>query len=153
MRSVDGIQFNKIAAIQAAGNSNITRNYNYLDNVAKISFAGAIYYQLSEVDINGKTQLSPVVLVKPEENSLATSLWPNPFIDHLQLSIGSDASKNISVSIMSTDGKMIHRQSYSLAKGENQISILNLGNLPAGVYQLVGFDQKKILFIKKIVKQ
>lgn len=153
MRSKDGIHYSNIASINAAGNSDITRNYNYLDNVAKISFTGAIYYQLSEVDIDGKTQLSPVVLVKPDETSSGVNLWPNPFSDHVQLSVGSDVPKTISVSIFSNDGKIIHRQSYSLAKGENQISILNLDNLPAGVYQLVGFDQGKILFNKKIVKQ
>ncbi|HEY5465197.1 MAG TPA: NHL repeat-containing protein [Hanamia sp.] len=92
MRSVDGVHFNNIASIKAAGNSNTLINYDYHDNLSKLSFAGAIYYQLREVDIDGKIQMSSEVLVKPDVNAPGVGIWPNPFNDHVQLSINAHGS-------------------------------------------------------------
>jgi len=61
--------------------------------------------------------------------------------------------EKIMISLLSMDGKTVFRQTYSLAVGDNQISILNLDNLPAGVYQLTGFINGNILVNKKIVKE
>lgn len=59
-RSFDGIHFSNITSVDAAGNSTINSTYTYNDYE---SFSGLAYYRLNGVDVDGSTQMSPVISV------------------------------------------------------------------------------------------
>lgn len=79
-RSIDGINFVKIATLNAAGNSNTPQYYEYKDNTPfKTS-----YYRLIETDFDGKTQTinlaQRVTTANCESNANdgISALFPNP---------------------------------------------------------------------------
>ena len=72
-RSTDGVSFEKIGAVSAKGTVSAQNNYSFLD---KNPFTGMNYYRLSQVDFDGRSNLSNVVSVKWE--STLTGVFPNP---------------------------------------------------------------------------
>lgn len=61
LSSVDGINFIPITTIDGAGNSNSILTYNYLDNTNKTT-----YYKLKQVDYDGTTTYSEVIILDGE---------------------------------------------------------------------------------------
>ena len=77
-RSHDGNNWNKIGTVAAAGNSQSTTNYNYVDNNPS---AGINYYRLLQTDIDGKSSYSETRTVKFSTDSKAFSILVNPVKD------------------------------------------------------------------------
>lgn len=79
-RSIDGLNFEKIARVIGKGNSSSINNYNYSDdNVPNNN----LYYRLQQVDMDGKSTLSSVILIKYEKKeSIELNIYPNPVINH-----------------------------------------------------------------------
>jgi hypothetical protein len=73
-RSKNGSQFEKIATLQTAGNSNTKKHYNFMD-VKPLN--GLAYYRIKQIDIDGKFVYSAVHLVKFTEKS-SLIFYPNP---------------------------------------------------------------------------
>ncbi len=78
-RSTDGRRFATIATVMGAGNSQVLRHYQYNDESAA-SVNGLLYYRLKQVDFDGQSTLSQVVLLKNENNTIFTA-YPNPAHD------------------------------------------------------------------------
>lgn len=67
-RSADALQFNAIAQLPAAGNSQAILHYGYQDEFA---FQGVVYYRLKEVDNNGAVDLyGPIPVVRGNEQGV-----------------------------------------------------------------------------------
>ena len=86
-RSTNGIDgFEKIGEITGMGWSSSVTAYSYDDRKIN-SLSGNIYYRIKQVDFNGNSDYSQVVVVKLAGNPQTTSQWkayPNP-------STGSDS--------------------------------------------------------------
>lgn len=65
-RSFDGINWNTIAYIAAAGNSTVVNNYSYTDKNLSAKIA---YYRIEEVDFDGKITITPIKSIKAEAPS------------------------------------------------------------------------------------
>ena len=66
----------KIGFVAAAGNSNSTRNYSFIDPQRAVEFN---YYRLKLVDIDNKFDYSDVVLVKNTFGKQDVYLAGNPY--------------------------------------------------------------------------
>ena len=65
-RSNDGLNFENITKVMGKGNSSSINNYFYTDvNVPNNN----LYYRLQQVDVDGKSTLSAVILIKYEKKS------------------------------------------------------------------------------------
>jgi hypothetical protein len=60
-RSDDGVHFDSIGVIEAAGNSNSVNLYNFTDS---LPFVGINYYRLKQYDADGRFEYSNIVHVK-----------------------------------------------------------------------------------------
>src|SRR5690606_33601845 len=60
LKSSDGKGWNLLTTVSGAGNSTTRINYQYVDNHP---FSGINYYQLKQVDFDGKSDLSKVASV------------------------------------------------------------------------------------------
>lgn len=155
LRSVDGKNFSKITfvATQAKdGSSNTNLQYSYVDAKA---LAGNNYYQLKQIDKDGKSTLSNVVFIKgktPKQLEI-TSVYPNPAITLLNVLVAADKNETVTMSITDLAGKVISNQSVQLNQGSNNIQ-LNTSKLLSGSYlvKLVASDNKSVQ-IQKFVKQ
>lgn len=98
-RSTNGIDFENIGVIEAAGNSNQTVSYQLDDYEAK---SGIRYYKLKMVDLNGDFNYSSIVATNFEESNI--QVVPNPSNGSFQL-IGLKGTNQIE--LLDLQGKVL----------------------------------------------
>src|SRR6185503_6393916 len=79
-RSKDGKDFTSVGFVQGAGNSSQITNYTYTDAGLKDINVSKTYYRLNQIDFDGKTTYSNVILLSLENlaNAGKWKLYPNP---------------------------------------------------------------------------
>ena len=148
-KSFDGVQFHKIATVQAAGNSTILQQYNYLDNELPVEMN---YYRLKMVDITGQYVYSNVKLIRNTALGQNIYVLGNPFTDNIQIKFARIPKGSVSVRLLDASGKTLFNSAYNkIAQNQIQINV-NKGNLISGIYILqVQVDGKN--FVEKVVKR
>jgi len=133
-RSADGKNFVTIGTVSAAGTSVETVRYAYND---MLPGAGAYYYRLKMIDIDGTAELSKVVYVNSKQgNGVITKVFPNPFTSEVQL-IGATSSDltPANIRVFSVTGQLMK---YNIV-GANAIAIDPTA--PKGLYIVKVKDQ------------
>lgn len=126
-RSSDGISFETVGQVAAAGNSSFRHDYSFTD---KTAFSGQYYYRLRQVDIDERFLYTGVISIRLSNNRFAR-LLENPVQNELRLAINRDV-KEITLSLFDMQGKLVMRQFH-----ENQSLVrMNVSKLEAGVYIL-----------------
>jgi hypothetical protein len=91
-RSADGKNYVTVGKVVAAGTSIETVKYNFND---VLPGAGAYFYRLKMVDLDGKTEMSKSVYVNSKKGtSVVTKIFPNPFTSEVQLIGATSADLN-----------------------------------------------------------
>lgn len=137
--SFNGNDFRDMAFVNSKatnGNSSSTLSYQYTDSR---SLAENVYYRLIQVDKDGHTTYSKIILLKGEKAKSITlnAVYPNPAKNYLNLVVSSPVNNIIQIIITDVTGKAVQRQAYSVVEGGNNID-LNIAKLPAGSYFLKG---------------
>lgn len=146
-KSFNGTGFWKIATLPAAGNSNTTLHYSYVD---KEPLMEKNFYRLRSVDIGGTNKLSNVVLLKPPGIAQEMLVMGNPFKNNILIRFVKEPVSGGELRLVDMTGRLITTQHFS--KGQQQFQL----NLPAGmsrgVYNLQALiDGNK--FIKQVLKE
>jgi hypothetical protein len=132
-RSTDGQDFNKVASIKSAGNSNSVRNYSYQDNIS--ANAGTnVYYRLKQIDIDGKATFSSIVKLSMSSAKSAFEVYPNPFTNNFTVSFGAAKTAVATLRIQNSAGNLVYSKSIAVTKGNNSLLMNSLPTLGAGVY-------------------
>ena len=146
-RSGDGVNFQTIGTVNAAGNSTQRINYQYSDASAYNAGIPKFYYRLQMVDKDGSFTLSKVADVQFIITSLI-KIAPNPVTNVLNIQ-GLSAERNSKLTIFDQTGKV-----------QKTVSVLgdtynwSLENLSAGMYYImVEQDGKKVANISFIKVQ
>lgn len=124
-KSIDGLSFEALEQISAAGISNSIIKYSGYD---KNIVSGKNYYRLKQVDLDGTSQYSKIVFVEVDRIDYV-SISPNPFKN--KLIIEGYFSSNNELNIINLKGESVFQQ--NIDKGEKSIKI-NIPNLKNGVY-------------------
>ena len=136
-RSHDGVTWNSIGNVIAAGNSSTVSNYSYTDAQPGI---GTIYYRILQEDNDGRYSYSKVVSVSFHLPQVAFAVIANPVINgQLQLKVYNTTVMNI----YNAGGSLLFKQ--QLAEGTITI---NLSRYAKGVYWLQAGS-----YVQKIVLQ
>lgn len=148
-RSADGRNFKSITVINATA-VQCNQPFSYVD-AAPLS--GINYYRLKSTDPDGFSKYSPIVaLLNKDKGFEIVSLLPNFVTTTASLNVTSAVNTKMDISIIDISGKQVSKQTVSLAAGNNVIS-LNLSNLAAGTYRIVGYgadgQQKTLPFVKQ----
>jgi hypothetical protein len=147
--SVNGTNFNHLGNVNGMGNSNsrIEYGFNHLQPVA-----GANYYRLKMVDRDGRFTYSNTVLLNVTIKGLnITAVYPNPFIDKLNVAITSATAEKVTVKLFDNTGKLMYRNETMVQAGINNLSIGNLGKLAAGSY-MVQVNAGDVVLTKQLMK-
>lgn len=144
--SIDGISFNKINKILAAGNSTDPRSYAWTH--AGVA-AGKAYYRLKTIDKNGSAACSEIIVVTVSaDKNLSLSMYPNPATEKIFIKQNAvTASETYQVRSMA--GVLVMQKTFTA--GSAQISI-DVSALSKGSYLLVrinGSQQEMVKFIKQ----
>ena len=152
-KSRNARNWEKVAVIQGAGNSNEVLEYNILDDNP---FEGLSYYRLSQTDYDGKFEIfAPVkVDLSPALPGFELkNLSPNPFTDKLFADISSETDAMIQIRIFNSMGNLMLTRDYPLRTGNNSLTIGGLGSFRQGIYLLGIYAGKQVLAVQKISKQ
>ena len=146
-KSFDGINFRQIAQVNAAGNSNSVRQYDYLDQEppSEVNF-----YRLKMVDINGKFLYSDVRLIRNSSIAQSVYVLGNPFTNTISIRFSRLPQTAIGLKIVGMDGKVFLNSTLSALPG-TEVNI-DASRLVRGTYLLqVRSDSRT--FIRKVIKQ
>ncbi len=98
-RSENAIDFETIAFIKGAGNSQTFIKYQHLDQTAHST---SNFYRLKQLDFDGKSTYSEMISISSEINEVAVS--PNPFNNKITLQ-SNQSNKIISAEVIDITGK------------------------------------------------
>ncbi len=134
-RSKDGINFETIDKVFAAGNSTTVLYYNYTDHEPLRDLS---YYRLKEVDLDEKVQYSDIRSVKILLDNLGIEdrkIYPNPAVHNFYVAIttGDDVSYSLNLEIIDLNGRKVFEQLLNIHSGFNKFDI-PVNHLAAGQY-------------------
>ena len=132
-RSTDGTNFTDIGKVNAAGNTSGTENYQYTDNLAAlIGQPLHLYYRLQEVDKDGNSQFSKIVILGLNGQA-AVTIYPNPAKDFLNINLGNN-SGDVLIDVVDVNGSKVYVQQQTVQ--QNSTININTSNFATGVYFL-----------------
>jgi len=139
-RSADGLHFEKIGWLKAAGNSTSHIDYNYFDQAPK---KGINYYRLKEVDIDNRSEFSEIKTAQFGDGILF-ALYNNP-------SNGSDLKITVNVlpsvlSVFDASGRKV--KEVNITTSSNSLSVTALAG---GTYLAVLNKDGKVIGVEKFV--
>lgn len=127
-RSSDGDNFNEIAVIRAAGNSNEESFYSYDDRGYP---EGKIYYRLRQTDYNGSFSYSRIIGLQIENSVDDIAIFPNPSSEFIVIQMTGLVSSTIKIQLYDLQGKLL--RTAQILPGST-ISYLDTETLYSGNY-------------------
>jgi hypothetical protein len=149
-RSLDGMVWEKLGEVTAAGNSTSILNYSFIDTA--LVARALTYYRLVQIDIDGKSEtFGPVSSDCATNNEFEVVIIPNPNDGLFTLKIDSENSQEIDIRIYQMDGKEVALKSISNTEGTS-IHYIDLGGFTSGIYALHIYHNKGVLIKKAVIK-
>jgi hypothetical protein len=142
-RSQDGKTFSAVSKIDGEGNSHSVKNYFLYDPKP---YQGINYYQLEQVDHNGKIT-NHGVRVLTFNSGLMIKHYPNPTKDIVTIEFAAGVYNSIEIS--TPEGRSLQRMIINEAENSTRIS---LNNYPAGTY-LIKMSGVQGTEVKQVIKK
>lgn len=132
-RSLNGIDFNTIGKLEAAGNSNTLKQYGFeYEEESK----GTIYYRLKQVDFNGKSSTSDLLhLTFTQEGNGDMDFQVNHTGNSLDIEIDSKIKDQVDIRLHDLSGKLIYSRKTAINRGRQHFQI-PLENYSKGMLML-----------------
>ncbi len=148
-RSTDGISFTFIGTVAATNLPNGSI-YSFTD---KDIPAGVNYYRLRQIDVDLRSELSQVVIVKADDNNTpGMKVINNPFAGQLDVVFTGMTKGNSMVYLFDITGRKVFSKNYNVANGQlTHIDVSGLA-LTSGTYILQAQVGDKVIS-RKVVKQ
>jgi hypothetical protein len=148
-RSSDGVNFTSIGTVSAKGLSDKQTDYSFND--VKVN-AGTNYYRLRAVDKDANFKNSNIVALEVKiKGTNVTGIYPNPFVDKVNIAVSSEISGQAVIRLFDNTGKLIATQQSSISKGVNNVAIDNLIALAKGFY-MVKVQIGDMVVTQKLIK-
>lgn len=138
-RSLDGIHYAPITSLPAAGHANTLLEYRAWDD---LPVPGALYYKLKQVDLDGTSDESDVVVVTYQSEQAP---YPNP--TSVPLFLPSARSEQAHVTVLNKAMQVVLEAPLSA-----EDPIVNLERLPEGTYTIL-VHQGSETTVHRAVKQ
>ena len=143
LHSTDGEHFEVLGKINSRGNS--SEDQTYLFEHVQPNFAVTNYYQLKQIDIDGKSSLSEVIKV---ENSFIATLDFSAYVDaHQQLIINTNTA-GYSVKLYSMNGQCVK----NLSPQKLAASSIDVSTVLSGIYVVQVLSKNQVKSTKVSIK-
>jgi hypothetical protein len=143
-KSIDLENFEEIAVIEGAGNSDIYKNYEILVN----NFDEAVsYYRLKQVDYDGAFEYSEFISVNCKESNseIDFSAYAEANGEILLFVSGNNVENNkFDLVLMDLTGRILSNQKIVVNSENQKFTISNL-DLSAGIYNLVLRNEMRVI--------
>lgn len=147
-RSTDGSNFTALGKLTP--NNNPANVYDYVFEDAQ-PVKGVNYYRIAVLDIDGKTQYSPVLKITTGNGKLQLNKMmqqPNQLVLELQ----SNETQTAELQILNSTGALVYKQTKRMEAGAITLNIATAG-LSKGVYYLRLVSNKQETVIKSFLKE
>jgi hypothetical protein len=139
-RTTDGINYETIATVKGAGNSDFELSYSAIDNNP---VTGNAYYRLVQTDYDGtSTNYGPIAISFTPEIKSAFSVqgvYPTAFTTGFNVNMTCEENIDLTANIIDMDGHIVKEETVHGEKGSSQVSFSPAG-LSRGMYFLVLTD-------------
>jgi uncharacterized protein (DUF1501 family) len=131
-RSTDGIKYEYIGTVKAAGNSAIERKYEMFD---KNPAEGTNYYRLKQIDKDQRYEIyGPVtVRIRNKKQVVTASAFPNPAAGEFNVTIVSPKDQSCTLQLFDIEGHLLKQQQANIKIGKTIIPY-NTASLKNGQY-------------------
>jgi hypothetical protein len=148
LRSSDGRNFNGIGVVKAV---DLKYAYAFADNSMP---SGTSYYRLKMTDKQGIVTYSQIVAIinGGGKGVILTSLMPTVVRSSATLSVSSSEKGSMQLVVTDMYGRIVKQQVAAISTGNQQV-LLNLGDLPAGAYQVTGIMNSNKVGTIRFVRQ
>ncbi|MDI3321605.1 zinc-dependent metalloprotease [Pinibacter soli] len=149
-RSFDGTNFTAVGFVKATQQNAEQHHYSFTDfNIAQRE----LYYRLNQIDIDGESTLSNVVVLKRSEVNVQNgfALLGNPVSDNVAFAIKGRAQSVLTATLLDISGRQVAQWKSKQSGGSYQFDIRDK-NLQSGMYILV-VHTKDQQYVTKILKQ
>ncbi len=135
-RSFDASTFKTIGLVLGAESSaGSMKTYRFKDNSIELQGKSVVYYRLKQIDKNGTFTYSTVLAVKLQAKAgVSLQISPNPFVENLLVRFTSSENGSAQVRILNVNGQVVATKQTTITKGYNNIQLVGLNNLTAGMY-------------------
>jgi hypothetical protein len=149
-RSGDGVAFEPIGQLSAAGNSQVINSYEFPD---QRPLNGTNYYRLKTVDIDGTTGHTPVVMAEFRRGSIPLQLYPNPANTSINASFVLATEGAVRWRILDMSGRLLQQATLAGTQGSNRVEV-PLMQVEAGSYLFEVVDRSGVMLANmRFVKQ
>lgn len=124
-RSSDGVGFETIGELPAAGASTVQLDYDLIDQDPLL---GQSYYRLNEVDVDGQETYSDVRSVLRQVGSGSITAWPMEAGGGMMISWSSNDPGTMDVEVLDMEGRLVQQLQLQTGVG------VAITGLPAGCY-------------------
>ncbi len=131
-RAPDGLHFMEIGQVPGNGTISQEQQYQFID---QLPLSGKSWYRLRQVDIDGKINYTPVLMISRDFKSLQqASIFPNPVIGtSVYLNFNAPQTGSQIFMLYNQGGVLLKQFSVNLVAGSQLVEI-QTGPLPAGIY-------------------
>lgn len=145
-RSIDGRKF-EVIGIVASKVTNGEATYIFEDK----NPTSKNFYRIKQVDIDGKSTYSNVILVSFEKFNSKWEVFPNPSSDKTNV-LSVDNYNNVEISLIDLNGKLVYQtRKATTTKGE--IIAIPVNTFAKGIYSLKIQTKEGETTVKKVVVQ
>ncbi|MEO8405112.1 MAG: T9SS type A sorting domain-containing protein [Chitinophagaceae bacterium] len=132
-KSLDGVNYSDAGIVFAYGNTTEEKKYSFSDTKINTSTSGVIYYRLHSIDMDGKSQYSPIRMIRiSKDQAINVVTYPNPVTNELRVTIPQTwQGKKVSYEIFNTNGRVINRTESG---SSSQTEAINASSFSPGVY-------------------
>jgi hypothetical protein len=125
-RSRDGFDWIEVSKVQAMGNSNTTKNYQFYDMTSGY-FEG--YYRLKQVDFDGKFEyFGPVSsFCSDYKDEFISEVFPNPTSGEIFVGIRNNIQENVNMVLTDFSGRVLKDMNFEVSNGYTLRTIDLLG--------------------------
>ena len=145
-RSENGIDWQAIDNVQAAGNSSQLIDYSYIDYD---KLRGTLYYQLQQVDVDGKTTTYGPISTNCHEEGLEVSIFPNPTDGDYSILISSNRDEVFEMFVEMANGTQIQQSNVHVKEGSNLLN-MHSNELESGIY-FIRITNGTDTYLKKLI--
>ena len=144
-KSRDAIFFEEVTTVEGAGNSNVIRKYETLDQQP---YRGTSYYRLKQTDWNGDFEYSKLVALN-NEPPRKVRMFPNPVKGTVFIELDYAYEGPVFLSINKAIGGEVFSQKR-MVKDQQLLTLKLPQDLPSGMY-LVQISTLSDRFTKKLI--
>ncbi len=147
--STNGRDFKPFGTVNGNGTTQQTSHYQY-QHLQPVN--GANYYRVEQVDFDGASAMSEVIVVNIQKEIVIATISPNPFHEQVRLDwsrISADDQAVLIVDILDLLGKKAHTVQLNAADLE---ATIDLSMLTSGTYFLNFRGENVEIAASRIVK-